>query len=107
MIRLGMITAKSGKDPGRHYQELTAKHGEPSYTRIDAPATPALPLLDRPSIAVMPFRSYAAGDEPFIDGLTDELINALSRWRSFPIIARDSVFIHRGRDKDVRAICLC
>jgi phosphoglucomutase len=35
------ITAKTGKDPGRHYQELTAKYGSPSYTRIDAPATPA------------------------------------------------------------------
>jgi phosphoglucomutase len=34
------ITAKTGKDPGRHYQELAAKYGEPSYTRIDAPATP-------------------------------------------------------------------
>jgi phosphoglucomutase len=34
------ITAKTGKDPGRHYQELAAKYGSPSYTRIDAPATP-------------------------------------------------------------------
>jgi phosphoglucomutase len=34
------ITAKTGKDPGRHYQEMTAKYGAPSYTRIDAPATP-------------------------------------------------------------------
>lgn len=34
------ITARTGKDPGRHYQELTAKFGAPSYTRIDAPATP-------------------------------------------------------------------
>ncbi len=34
------ITAKTGKDPGRHYQDLAAKYGKPSYTRIDAPATP-------------------------------------------------------------------
>ncbi len=34
------ITARTGKDPGVHYQELTATLGNPIYTRIDAPATP-------------------------------------------------------------------
>jgi phosphoglucomutase len=36
------ITARTGKDPGEHYQELTAEFGTPYYTRIDAPTTPAL-----------------------------------------------------------------
>jgi phosphoglucomutase len=35
------ITARTGKDPGEHYRELTAEFGTPYYTRIDAPATPA------------------------------------------------------------------
>jgi phosphoglucomutase len=35
------ITAKTGKDPGEHYRALIARHGEPVYARIDAPATPA------------------------------------------------------------------
>jgi phosphoglucomutase len=35
------ITARTGKDPGEHYRELTAEFGSPHYTRIDAPATPA------------------------------------------------------------------
>lgn len=35
------ITAKTGKDPGQHYAEITAKHGSPVYTRIDQAATPA------------------------------------------------------------------
>ncbi|MEI6046049.1 MAG: phosphoglucomutase, alpha-D-glucose phosphate-specific, partial [Chloroflexota bacterium] len=35
------ITARTGKDPGQHYQEMTERLGNPSYTRIDAPATPA------------------------------------------------------------------
>jgi phosphoglucomutase len=35
------ITAVSGKDPGEHYQALTARFGAPFYTRIDAAATPA------------------------------------------------------------------
>ena len=33
------ITARTGKDPGEHYRELTAEFGAPCYTRIDAPAT--------------------------------------------------------------------
>src|SRR6185436_9052718 len=34
------ILARTGREPGQHYQELTAKFGAPCYTRIDAPATP-------------------------------------------------------------------
>jgi len=34
------ITARTGKDPGEHYAELTAQFGAPIYTRVDAPATP-------------------------------------------------------------------
>jgi phosphoglucomutase len=34
------ITARTGKDPGEHYQELTEEFGAPCYTRIDAAATP-------------------------------------------------------------------
>lgn len=35
------ITACTGRDPSQHYQDLTARFGAPSYTRIDAPANPA------------------------------------------------------------------
>lgn len=34
------ITARTGKNPGEHYREMTAEFGSPHYTRIDAPATP-------------------------------------------------------------------
>jgi phosphoglucomutase len=34
------IAARTGKDPGEHYHDLTAEFGSPCYTRIDAPATP-------------------------------------------------------------------
>jgi len=34
------ITAATGKDPGQHYAEITAEHGDPVYTRIDQAATP-------------------------------------------------------------------
>jgi phosphoglucomutase len=35
------ITARTGKDPGEHYREITTTHGDPIYRRIDQPATPA------------------------------------------------------------------
>ena len=34
------ILARTGKDPGEHYRELTSEFGTPYYTRVDAPATP-------------------------------------------------------------------
>jgi phosphoglucomutase len=34
------MTARTGKDPGEHFRELSAEFGTPYYTRIDAPATP-------------------------------------------------------------------
>src|SRR6185436_13007924 len=34
------ITARTGRDPGEHYYELTVQFGTPHYTRIDSPATP-------------------------------------------------------------------
>src|SRR5437899_9927516 len=36
------ITARTGMDPGQHYQKLAAQFGSSCYTRIDSPATPAL-----------------------------------------------------------------
>jgi phosphoglucomutase len=39
------ITARTDKDPGEHYRELTAQFGAPCYTRIDQPATPAQKAL--------------------------------------------------------------
>jgi starch phosphorylase len=39
-LAIAEITARTGKDPGQHYQEITAEFGTPYYTRIDAPSTP-------------------------------------------------------------------
>ena len=45
------ITARTGKDPGEHYRELTAEFGTPYYTRIDAPATPEQKSTARKAVA--------------------------------------------------------
>jgi phosphoglucomutase len=63
------ITARTDKDPGEHYRELTAEFGTPLYTRIDAPATPAQKArLQRLSPNVITESSLAG--EPIVDKLT-------------------------------------
>jgi hypothetical protein len=62
---------------------------------------------DRPAMAVLPFRyrgSDAASQEPLVDGVTEEVIHALSRWRYFPVIARGSVFAFKGKEADPRSV---
>lgn len=53
----------------------------------------------RPAIAVLPFANLSGDPEQeyFADGLSEELITALSHWRSFPVIARNSSFTYKGR----------
>jgi len=63
------------------------------------PARPALPLPDRPAIAVLPFTNMT--DDPaqdyFSDGISEDIITALSKLRWFFVIARNSSFIYKGR----------
>jgi adenylate cyclase len=73
--------------------------GEP-----EAKIMPALP--DRPSIAVLPFSVMqgAADDEAFADGLTEDIITALSRIKALFVIARNSSFTYKGRAVDIRQV---
>jgi TolB-like protein len=67
---------------------------------------PFPPLPDRPSIAVLPFANMS-GDpdqEYFVDGITEDLITALSRIRWLFVIARNSTFVHKHRAVDVKQV---
>jgi adenylate cyclase len=66
--------------------------------------TMALP--DRPSIAVLPFENMSGerADEYFPDAITEDIISALSRWRWFFVIARNSSFIYKGKAVDVTRV---
>jgi TolB-like protein/Tfp pilus assembly protein PilF len=63
------------------------------------PERPALPLPDRPAIAVLPFVNMSgdAEQEYFSDGISEDIITALSRLRWFFVIARSSSFIYKGK----------
>lgn len=65
-----------------------------------------LPLPDRPSLAVLPFDSLGGKDtaSALCDGLTEDLITDLSRFRQLFVIARNSSFVYRGRAHDVRRV---
>lgn len=61
---------------------------------------------DRPSVIVLPFDdASASGENSFLaEGIADEIINELSRFRSLFVIARGSSFSYRGGEKDIRQI---
>jgi phosphoglucomutase len=63
------ITARTGKDPGQHYRELTTRFGAPLYMRVDAPATPEQKARLRQLTPDAVSASMLAG-EPIIDKLT-------------------------------------
>jgi transcriptional activator of cad operon len=65
-----------------------------------------LPAESTSSIVVLPFADLTAEkqDQPFCDGLTEELSNWLAQIPSLRVVARTSAFSFRGRDEDVRAI---
>jgi TolB-like protein/cytochrome c-type biogenesis protein CcmH/NrfG len=82
-------------DAGHHPAEAT---GEPTHA--------ALSPLDKPAIAVLPFTNLS--DEPeqeyFSEGISEDIITALSKLRWFYVIARNSSFVYKGKAMHVREI---
>src|SRR5262249_41745977 len=71
-----------------------------------SPSAPALPLPDKPSIAVLPFANMSGDPEQeyFADGMVEEIITALSRIRWLFVIARNSSFTYKGQAVDVKRV---
>jgi TolB-like protein len=94
---LGAQTLKNIAEPVRVYR-LTAA------TRTLA--SPSLALPDKPSIAVLPFENMSGDPEQeyFASGVVEEIITALSRFRSLFVIARNSTFTYKGRAVDVKQV---
>ncbi len=69
-------------------------------------STSKLALPDKPSIAVLPFNNLSGDPEQeyFADGMTEDIIAGLSRFRSLFVIARNSTFAYKGRSADVREV---
>ncbi len=83
-----------------------AGEGSARSARVGAAEPPALPLPDKPSIAVLPFANMSGDPEQeyFADGMVEEIITALSRIRWLFVIARNSSFTYKGRAVDVKEV---
>ncbi len=80
------------------------RHAEPPAEQTAA--DPALALPTGPSIAVLPFSNLSADpdQEFFSDGITEEIITALTRFPDLFVIARNSTFKYKGQAVDVREV---
>src|SRR5207253_10895410 len=92
---LGDQTLKNIARPVRVYRvRLTSAE----HMLKTMPTEGALPLPDKPSIAVLPFTNMSndSDQEFFADGVTEDIITALSRYPSLFVIARNSCFTKRA-----------
>jgi len=98
---IGEQSLKNIARPLRAYRAGPATVPEQSA----APAA-ALPLPDKPSIAVLPFANMSGDPEQeyFADGMVEEIITALSRIRWLFVIARNSSFTYKGQAIDVKQL---
>jgi TolB-like protein len=71
----------------------------PPIWDVDQTVRTSLPLSDRPAIAVLPFTNLSGEPEQeyFSDGISEDIITALSKLRWFFVIARNSSFIYKGK----------
>jgi adenylate cyclase len=102
---LGPQVVKNSDEPVRAYS-LSSSEAPQVATGREPDRPKPLPLPDKPSIAVLPFTNLSGDPEQeyFADGLVEDIITALSRVRSFFVIARNSSFTYKGRAVDVRQV---
>src|SRR5258705_9333519 len=102
---MGAQTLKNIAEPMR---ACTVRIGPSSSPATKTPTEPAQPLAlpDKPSIAVLPFENMSGDPEQeyFADGMVEEIITALSRFKWLFVIARNSSFTFKGRAVDIKEV---
>jgi TolB-like protein len=90
----------------RRGYRLLAPVGPTSMEKRSAGMPTVRELPDKPSIAVLPFQNMSgdADQDYFADGVVEEIITALSRFRSLFVIARNSSFTYKAQEVDVRQV---
>jgi adenylate cyclase len=99
---LGEQTVKNIPEPVRVYR---VKLGTVKLS-METGMSDTLPFPEKPSIAVLAFTNMSGDSEQeyFSDGITDDIITALTCFRSFSVIARNSTFIYKDQPVDVRRV---
>lgn len=97
---LGERELKNIARPVRVFEVVTG-NGRSTKSPEFGPVTPR-----RPSVAVLPFANMGGDNEQeyFADGVVEDIITALSRFRDFAVVARNSSFVYKGRAVDVRQV---
>jgi adenylate cyclase len=92
---------KNISKPVRAFAVRAGAHS-PLSERLSA----APPLPDKPSIAVLPFENMSGDPEQeyFADGMVEEIITALSRFKTLFVIARNSSFTFKGKAVDIKEV---
>ena len=105
---LGEKTVKNISEPVRVYQVLMEPEATPSRPPFELASREkmAFPLPDKPSIAMLPFVNISRDPEQeyFSDGITEEIITALSKVPNLFVIARNSVFTYKGKPVKVKQV---
>ena len=94
----------SFEDRGERQLKNISKPVRAYAVTLPSDATPL--LLEKPSIAVLPFQNMS-GDpdqEYFADGMVEDIITALSRFKSLFVIARNSSFAYKGKAVDIKRV---
>ena len=104
---MGLQSLKNIVEPMRAWRmQIEAGASLAPSKRLAVEAALPLVLPDKPSIAVLPFQNMS-GDpdqEYFADGMVEDIITALSRFRSLFVIARNSSFTYKGKAVDIRQV---
>lgn len=102
---LGPQMVKNMDEPV-HVYRIRASASPPSDSAQGSIGAKSFSLPDKPSIAVLPFTNMSSDPDQgyFADGIVEEIIAALSRFRSLFVIARNSTFTYKGKAVDVRQV---
>jgi adenylate cyclase len=100
---MGEQKVKNIADPVRTYKVVMSSAERSEATES---VTPALDLPDKPSIAVLPFANMSNDPEQeyFADGIAEDIITALSHFKQWFVVARNSSFAYKGRNVNIREI---
>jgi len=104
---MGPQTLKNIAEPMRAWRlRIEPALASTAQAKPPAEVVPALALPDKPSIAVLPFQNMSgdAEQEYFADGMAEDIITALSRFKSLFVIARNSSFTYKGKSVDIKQV---